>query len=40
AASSKGKVVGGVPKGTVVEVISREKFGWVKVKVDGGVALV
>lgn len=39
-ASSKAKVVSAVPKGTVLEVISTDKYGWVKVKLDGRVAFV
>ena len=39
-ASSKAKVVTAVPKGTVLEVISTDKYGWVKVKLDGRVAYV
>lgn len=39
-ASSKAKVVAAVPKGTVLEVISTDKYGWVKVKLDGRVAFV
>ncbi|MET1167810.1 SH3 domain-containing protein, partial [Bacillus velezensis] len=39
-ASSKAKVVAAVPKGTLLEVISTDKYGWVKVKLDGRVAFV
>ncbi|MBT2286921.1 5'-nucleotidase C-terminal domain-containing protein [Paenibacillus polymyxa] len=39
-ASSKAKVIAAVPKGTVLEVISTDKYGWVKVKLDGRVAFV
>ncbi|WP_442033282.1 5'-nucleotidase C-terminal domain-containing protein [Paenibacillus sp. 2KB_22] len=39
-ASSKAKVIAAVPKGTLLEVISTDKYGWVKVKLDGRVAFV
>ncbi|MNC52699.1 putative endopeptidase p60 precursor [compost metagenome] len=39
-ASSQAKIVTAVPKGTILEVISTEKYGWLKVKLDGRVVYV